>query len=53
MIDNNYLIYLLNLNDKIGNPWLCNINNILCSHNSLKYFYYGLLTIKHILNNFK
>jgi hypothetical protein len=50
MIDNNYLIYLLNLNDRIGNPWLCNINNINCSPNSLKYVYFGLLTIKHILN---
>jgi hypothetical protein len=50
MIDINYLIYLLNLNDKIGNPLLYNINNILCSPNSLKYVYFGLLTIKHILN---
>jgi hypothetical protein len=50
MIDDNILIKLLNLNDKIGNPLKYDIYNILCSPNSLKYVYFGLLNIKHILN---
>ena len=50
MIDNDILIKLLNLNDRIGNPLKYDIYGILCSPNSLKYVYFGLLNIKHILN---
>jgi hypothetical protein len=50
MIDTTTLIHLLELNDKYGNTLKCNINELVCSPNSLKYVYFGLLNIKQLLN---
>ena len=49
MLSNNEINGLLELNDSVGNPLLCDIHSdiIKCSPNSLKYIYFGLLTIKH------
>ena len=58
MINIDFFISLINMNDKIGKPTTYEINNAIpkCSPNTLKYIYFGLLNIKHIqtnnLNNF-
>jgi hypothetical protein len=51
-ISNDLLIELIKINDSVGNPTKYKINDILpeCSPNTLKYIYFGILNIKHILN---
>jgi hypothetical protein len=58
MIDNQFINYLINLNDSVGNPIKYFIHTDIpnCSPNTLKYIYFGLLNVRYIqeknLNNF-
>lgn len=52
------IIKLIELNDKHGNPkkYFIHDDLVVCSPNSIKYIYFGLMTIKHMrgkeMNNF-
>jgi hypothetical protein len=54
-IDIEKIIEFSNMNDKIGNPVICDYGKLKCSPSSLRYIYHGCLIFNHInkvgLNN--
>ena len=53
MLDHDTLVRFIQMNDFVGNPYLCNISPKMadCSPNSIKYIYHGLLIVKKIIEN--
>ena len=53
MLDQDTIVRLIQMNDFVGNPYLCKISNDFadCSPNSIKYLYHGLLIVKKFIEN--